>query len=609
MKILLTTLHAKYIHASLALPCLKAATNKIDGIQSVIREFTVNEHRSTVLRELAAQKADVVAFSCYIWNIEAITRLASDLKKLRPETLLVAGGPEVSYSAEEFLRDNGAFDFVICGEGEKTWREFLALLLQKGDSPITTLSIPAGIAYRNKTGIVPAREREAIENLDDIPSPFAMDLVDTTKPLVYYETSRGCPFSCAFCLSSLEKGVRSFSMQRIHADLLYLIQKEVQVVKLVDRTFNYDAGRANEIWDFILTHNRTSTFHFEIAADLLTKENIRTLTRVPAGMFRFEIGVQATGKETLSRVSRKSDPDRLLAAVTRLTEETGVTVHLDLVAGLPGENFSGFLASLGRLFPVNPHHIQVEPLKVLKGSPMVEIAIREGYAFSGTPPYTILRTSAVSFDEIGHIEEIARLLDLFFNSRRFTRSLATVEDYLALAGFFDTMASFIKKEPGTGQVSLKYLFDLMWRFGEEILPPAAISTFRDALCYDFCLGEYPSAGLLPSFFTGEGKALKSSLPRQTIDAILARMEIPSGSRVRTFTARFLSDYRTTPPVKGPVELIFVYLSSSGRGLRVEVFPLNQPQPLPEGDSSAVIQQQPQSPYQPDKLGLKTESIT
>jgi anaerobic magnesium-protoporphyrin IX monomethyl ester cyclase len=158
-------------------------------------------------------------------------------------------------------------------------------------------------------------------------------------------------------------------------------------------------------------------------------------------------------------------------------------------------------------------------------------------------------------------------------------------------------------------VSLKYLFDLMWRFGEEILPPAAISTFRDALCYDFCLGEYPSAGLLPSFFTGEEKALRSSLPRQTIDAILASVEKPSGSRVRTFTARFQSDYRTTPPLEGPVELIFVYLSSSGRGLRVEVFPLNQPQPLPESDSSAVIQQQPQSPYQPDKLGLKTESIT
>ncbi|MRR07136.1 MAG: DUF4080 domain-containing protein [Deltaproteobacteria bacterium] len=609
MKILLTTLHAKYIHASLALPCLKAATSEIQGIRSVIREFTVNEHRSTVLRELADEKADVVAFSCYIWNIETITRIAADLKKLRPETLLVAGGPEVSYSAEEFLRDNSAFDFVICGEGEKTWQKFLAQLTEKSAKHLLSKAIPAGIAYRDKTGIIAAREREAIENLDDIPSPFALNLVDTTKPLVYYETSRGCPFSCAFCLSSREKGVRSFSMARIHSDILYLIQKDVQVVKLVDRTFNYNAGRANEIWDFILRHNRSSTFHFEISADLLTEENIRTLARVPAGMFRFEIGVQATGKETLSRVSRKSDPDLLLAAVKRLTEETGVTVHLDLVAGLPGEDFSGFLASLRRLFPVNPHHIQIEPLKVLKGSPMVEIATREGYAFSATPPYTILSTSALSFDEIGQIEEISRLLDLFFNSRRFTRSLATVGKYLDLVEFFDKMASFRQKEPGTGQLSLKHLFELIWRFGNEILTASAISTFRDALCYDFCLGEYPSAGLLPSFFTGKEKELRSSLPRQTVDAILAKVEIPSGSRIRTFTARFQRDYRSTPPTEGPVEQIFVYLSSSGRGLRVEVFPLNQPQPLPASDTTAVIQQQPQSPYQPDKLGLKTESIT
>jgi anaerobic magnesium-protoporphyrin IX monomethyl ester cyclase len=570
MKIVLTTLHAKYVHASLALPCLKAATSGIEGINCVIREFTVNEPRMGVLRNLVSEEADIVAFSCYIWNIESVTRIASDLKKLQPETLLVAGGPEVSYSAEEFLRDNSAFDFVICGEGETTWQEFLALLLKKNDSPLSAHAIPAGITYRNDTDIVSARERDAIEILDEIPSPFAMDLVDTSKPLVYYETSRGCPFSCAFCLSSREKGVRSFSMERIQADILCLIQKGVQVVKLVDRTFNYDAGRANEIWNFILAHNRSSIFHFEIAADLLTEENMRMLAMVPAGMFRFEIGVQAIGKETLSRVSRKSDPDRLLANAKRLTDETGVTVHLDLVAGLPGEDFAGFLASLGRLFPANPHHIQVEPLKVLKGSPMTEIAVREGYAFSATPPYTILRTPALSFEEIGHIEGISRLLDHYYNSGRFIRSLAAVENYLPLTVFFNKMATFMKNEPGTGQVSLKSLFELMWRFGEGILPMEAFRDFRDALCYDFCLGEYPSAGILPSFFSLEGKMAKDALPRHTIEAILAGVKKPSGSRVRTFTARFINDYRTIPPTQGPVDLIFVYVSASGQGLRVEV---------------------------------------
>lgn len=576
MKILLTTLHAKFIHASLALPCLKAATNGIKGIRSVIREFTVNEHRTGILREIMREEADVVAFSCYIWNVESVTRIAADVKKVSPETLLVAGGPEVSYCAEEFLRDNSAFDFVVCGEGEKSWQEFLTILAKKGASPITTLEIPAGIAYRNKTDIVAAREREPIKNLDTIPSPFVLDLVDTSKPLVYYETSRGCPFSCAFCLSSRENGVRSFSMERIHSDILHLIQKEIQVVKLVDRTFNYDAGRANRIWEFILAHNKSSIFHFEIAADLLTEENLKTLAKVPSGMFRFEIGVQATGKETLLRVSRTSDPDLLLSKVKRLTADTGVTVHLDLVAGLPGEDYSGFLASLGRLFPTKPHHIQVEPLKVLKGSPMTDIAVREGYAFSSTPPYTILRTPELSFEEISHIEDISRLLDLYFNSRRFTRSLALMENYFPLTDFFDAMANFIKKEPGTGQGSLKSLFEQIWHFSEGILPKDAFSEFRESLCYDFCLAEYPSAGILPTFFTVECSKSKYSLSRQTIDAVLATVKKPPGSRVRTFSARFTCDYRTVPPTPGLIDLVFVYVSALGQGLRVEVFSVPPP---------------------------------
>ncbi|MRR53680.1 MAG: DUF4080 domain-containing protein [Deltaproteobacteria bacterium] len=569
MKILLTTLHAKYIHASLALPYLKAATTEIPETQTVIREFTVNEARSVILREILAEEADLVAFSCYIWNIELIARIAADVKKVRPGTLLVAGGPEVSFSAEEFLLENCAFDYVICGEGEKSWQEFLVHLTKEAAASYSAL--PAGIAYRSKNGPVPGQERAAIGNLDEIPSPFALGLVDTSKPLVYYETSRGCPFSCAFCLSSREKGVRSFSLARIRSDILYLIRNEVQVVKLVDRTFNYDAGRANEIWNFILAHNRSSTFHFEIAADLLTDENIRTLTKVPAGMFRFEIGVQAIGKETLARVGRTSDPDLLLAKVQQLTEQTGVTVHLDLVAGLPGEDFSGFLASLERLFPLNPQHIQVEPLKVLKGSPMVKIAAQEEYAFSAGPPYTILRTPYLSFEEIGHIEEISRLLDLYFNSGRFRSSLYTVARYLALTAFFNTMAYFIKKESATGQISLKNLFELMWRFGVGMLPAEAGNSFREALCYDFCRGEYPATGLRPSFFPEEWKSASESLNRNTIDSVLTKVEKPFGSRVRTFTASFSQDYRFSPPKSGQVDLIFIYISASGQGLRVEIF--------------------------------------
>jgi len=576
MKIALVTLHSRYIHASLALPCLAAAGTVVEGIETVIREFTVNEPQALVLRSLAAEEADLVAFSCYIWNVEPTVRLASDLKKLRPETVIAVGGPEVSFTAEEFLRENEAIDCVIRGEGERTWVELTRILARQGATAGLPDSMPDGVTYRTGTAAISTPDREPIFDLDEIPSPFAMGLVDMKKPLIYYETSRGCPFSCAFCLSSLEKGVRSFSPERIRGDLMFLMENDASVVKLVDRTFNYDAERADEIWDFILDRNRESRFHFEIAADLLTDRNLRTLRRAPAGMFRFEIGVQATGKETLARVGRNCDTERLLENVKRLTDETGITVHLDLVAGLPGEDLPGFLGSLQRLFPVRPHHIQVEPLKVLKGSPMAVIAEREGYVHSATPPYTILRTPDLAFADIGHIEDISRLLDLYHNSGRFRTSLSAIEQHHPLSVFFDEMALSLGKEAGIGQTSLKGLFDLLWRFARGYLEEKVSEEFHDALLYDFCLVEYPSAGSLPPFFHDDRKTIGHNSSRQTIDSVLKRIEKPPGSRVRTFTARFMKDYSAHPPTPGPTSLVFVYISTPGDGLKVRIF--SQPSP-------------------------------
>ena len=578
MKIVLATLHAKYIHASLALPSLAAATDGIDGAETVIRECTVNEPYGAVLRTLVDEDADVVAFSCYIWNVERTAGIASDLKRLNPSLFIAVGGPEVSHTAEEFLRENEAFDCVVRGEGEETWSE-LVRSLARSSAPIVLLDgLPAGITVRTGDGIVSTPDREPLKNLDVIPSPFSMGLVDLKKPLIYYETSRGCPFACAFCLSSLEKGVRSFSPERIRADLLLLMEKGVRQVKLVDRTFNYDGNRADEIWEFILARNRSSCFHFEIAADLLTDSNLRTLAKAPEGMFRFEIGVQATGRETLESVGRKSDIERLFANVRRLTRETGVTVHLDLVAGLPGENYAGFLGSLQRLFPVRPHHIQVEPLKVLKGSPMAEIARREQYVFSVGPPYTILRTPDLSFREIVRIEEISRLLDLFHNSGRFVHSLDVAGRYRPLSLFFDEMSRFMAKEGEGDRVSLKGLFDLVWRFARGFFPKDEIESFRDALRYDFCLVEYPSAGSLPDFLRDNGDCSREKLPKKAVDAVLPSVAAPPGSRVRTFAARFMKDYSVTPRAEGPVTIIFVYVSTSGAGLKVSVIPYLVPEP-------------------------------
>jgi anaerobic magnesium-protoporphyrin IX monomethyl ester cyclase len=569
MKIVLATLHAKYVHASLALPCLAAATSDLTGVITVIREFTVNEQRSSILRALMEEDAAVIAFSCYIWNVEITVRLAADLKRLRPDTMIIAGGPEVAHTAEAFLKDNPAFDWVICGEGEAVWRALVQQLLRFQPRPIPQDQLPAGIAARNGNDIFITAARGPIADLDDIPSPFSLGLVDLHKPLVYYETSRGCPFSCAFCLSSLEQGVRSFSWQRIQTDLQLLLTAGVAVVKLVDRTFNYDAKRADAIWEFILARNVTSSFHFEIAADLLTNENLSTLARVPHGMFRFEIGVQATGSETLKRVARNSDTERLFTMVRRLVAETGVTVHLDLVAGLPGEDFRGFLDSLDQLFAVRPHHIQVEPLKVLKGSAMAEIAAREGYVFSTNAPYVILRTPDLSYETICRIEDISRLLDQYYNSGRFRHTVAALAERMPLSAFFDRLAQSLNRESALLQTSVKGLFEQLWTFVSSCLEPAAREVIRDALCFDYCLGEYPSARLIPSFFPEDWQATNTSVSRDTIGEILGGIAQPPGSRVRTFSGRFARDYScTATAATGPTRFVFVYVAAAGAGLRV-----------------------------------------
>jgi anaerobic magnesium-protoporphyrin IX monomethyl ester cyclase len=574
MKILLATLHAKYIHASLALPYLAASIHDLDGIDTIVREYTVNEPPSRILRSIMDIDADVVAFSCYIWNITATGRIASDLKKLRPDTMIVVGGPEVSHTAEEVLRENSAFDAVIRGEGETTWRELVCLLKREGTFPGRSQGMPAGLTFRMGEKSIATPTREPIRDLDEIPSPFALGMVDTGKPLIYYETSRGCPYDCAFCLSSLEQGVRSFSMERIRRDLQLLMDGNVAVIKFVDRTFNYDGNRANEIWEFIIAHNRRSRFHFEIAADLLTDRNLQTLRKVPPGMFRFEIGVQATGTETLERVGRRHDTEQLLAKATRLATETGITVHLDLVAGLPGEDLKGFHRSLQMLFQVSPHHIQVEPLKVLKGSPMADIALRERYAFSSTPPYKILSTPDLSFRDIGRIEDTSRLLDLFYNSNRFIRSLAEIAQCMPLSVFFDEMTRFMPDERESGNLSLAGLFTLLWRFTETRFLFPDRETVRDAICYDFCLMEYPSGGTLPPFFPSV-KRRPHSISRNRLDDLSKRQNLIHGSRIRTFAADFMKDYTQSTPPQRAVTLVFIYITSPGQGLEVKVMPLDQ----------------------------------
>lgn len=576
MKIVLTTLHAKYAHNSLALPCLAAASAEITGVTTVIREYTINEHHATLLRALMAEDAAVIAFSCYIWNVESIVRLAVDLKRLNPALTLLAGGPEVSHTAQDFLNEHGVFDGVLRGEGEQTWRELVELLQRCHPHGPHVSDLPDGLTWRTPDGIVETAPRPPLTDLDLLSSPFARGLADLNKPLVYFETSRGCPFTCAFCMSALEQGVRTFSLERIHRDLQLLMAAGVQTVKLVDRTFNYDARRADAIWEMILSLDSPSRFHFEIAADLLTDDNFRTLARVPEGRFRFEIGVQATGRETLARVARQSDTVRLFANVRRLLRETAVTVHLDLVAGLPGEDFQGFLDSLEQLLTIRPHHIQVEPLKVLKGSPMTAIAHSEGYVWSPNAPYVILRTPLLSYGEICCIEDISRQLDLIYNSGRFPNTLTAVAGQRELAVFFRDMARQAVREQTPAQSSVRGLFEQFWTFVRESLSPTAAEDVRDALCFDYCRGEYPSTGLIPSFFPRDWQIPGTSLDRKQRELILAAIAPPPGSRVRTYEGTFAKDYTTSPPGPGPARVLFVSVAAAGAGLQVTPVRIQEP---------------------------------
>lgn len=563
VKILLTTLHARYSHSSLALPSLLANCAGLSGIKTVIREFTINEHYDTVLQRIAAEQAQVVAFSCYIWNIELTLKLVSDLKLISPETFIILGGPEVSFDSSELMSMHADIDCIVCGEGEATFRE-LANLLSDWQFPMQSAQLSAipGICFRIGDEIVVTDGRTQPAELDILPSPFQAGLVDLAKPLVYYETARGCPFSCAFCISSIENGVRSYSMARIRQDLAILMEQRVQTVKFVDRTFNYDSSRANEIWEFILGNNRDSRFHFEIAADLLTEDNLDLLGRVPANCFNFEIGVQSTNIETLSQVSRNANLRKLFHNVEQLRRNTDVELHLDLVAGLPGEDIRGFLSSLQAIMEARPHHIQVELLKVLKGAPMRSIAREHAYAFSPSPPYRIHHTPWLNFNDVVMIETIARLIERIYNSSRFKSTLQVMASVIPLSEFFSKLAEHLGQSMQLPAQNAQ-LYQYIWDFISSLLPKEKTGILRDALRYDFCLAGYP-AGSLPEFFTYPGTIKEPPREKISLPKIARILNLPASCRIRTMTCGFQHNFGTEPWEENPVKLTFAYWTATNQ---------------------------------------------
>ena len=493
MKILLTTLHSKFIHSSLALRSIKAyADLSYSDIQ--IAEFAVNEPMDRILGELALHTPDLLGFSCYLWNIEETLRIAGSLKKILPNTRILLGGPEVSYDGAEVLKRNPFVDYCVAGEGEIPFVQLLDSL--NGGRLIETVS---GLLWRDGSEIRDNGIWEAPLPLDNIPFAYGSGFMDLKHKILYYETSRGCPYSCQYCLSSARPGVRYLSVDRAVAELRAFAAAGVLQVKLVDRTFNCDPRRAREIIKALVVLDGETNFHMEVAGDLLEEELLEILKEAPSGRLQFEIGIQTVYPAALQAIRRQTDTELLKAQVKKLIALGNIHVHLDLIAGLPWEDYETFAVSFNETLALKPHRLQLGFLKLLKGSGLRSIAEEYGYAYTDYPPYEVLGNGSIRFEELYRLKGIEALLELYYNSGRYEQGLAyLIQLWRGNAfRFFEIFLNFCR---GQGHHLIAHkpaaLYRILLEFGSSC-PEVDPEVLMERLLFDFLCWEKPDK--LPGF--------------------------------------------------------------------------------------------------------------
>jgi len=445
LKLVLAVLNAKYIHSSLAVRCLRAFCRQ-GPVDAVIREYTINNSLSDMLADVYAQKPDVVGFSCYIWNVEMTLQLASMLRKILPQTVIVFGGPEVSYGSTDFLSQHPYIDYVVMGEGEKTLAALLAAL-QKGEG----VDGVSGLVYRNRTGTVVCNGvPQIISQLADVPFAYDdNDLLDLQDKILYYESSRGCPFSCQYCLSSAAAGVRFLPVERVYAEMDFFIRHKVKQVKFVDRTFNTRKTHCFAIWKYLAGIPCDTNFHFEIAAELLDDEMLDFLATVPPGRFQFEIGIQSTHEPTLAAIQRRNDWPLIVKNVQRILSYRNIHLHLDLIIGLPYENYECFSRSFNQVYGLQPDMLQLGFLKMLKGTGIREQAGDHDYVYMDQAPYEVLANRYLSYGEIRQLKILEDLFNQLYNSGRFRYTLSWLITLYG-QGAFAFYAAFAKEWEASG---------------------------------------------------------------------------------------------------------------------------------------------------------------
>lgn len=441
MKILLTAINSKFVHSNLAVRYLRAFTKDMN-YDCKIREFSINDRDEKILEEIIKERPNVVAFSTYIWNIEIIKRLSNLIKLVDEDIEILYGGPEVSYDSQNILKElNG--EYIIEGEGEKTYREFVEYKL--GEREINSIRS----LYYKVDGEVISNGKRPLMNMNELIFPYEED-ENLDNKIVYYEASRGCPFNCKYCLSSTTHGVRFLDIDRVKQELKYFIDKEVRLVKFVDRTFNCNHKFTMAIWEFLINQDTKTQFHFEISADILKKSELELLRKAPKDRFQFEVGVQTTNDDVLNRINRFVNFSDIKEKVEELIQIRNIKQHLDLIAGLPGEDYNSFKNSFNDVYSISPEEIQLGFLKLLRGSSMREEAEEYGMKYSPYPPYEILKTKDISYDELIKLKKVEEMVDKYYNSQKFDNIIKYLVNkfdtpfdfYYTLGTYFDSKGYF-----------------------------------------------------------------------------------------------------------------------------------------------------------------------
>lgn len=547
MKILLAACNAKYIHSNLAVYNLKSCSGEYSS-RVVVKEYTINQIRDDILKDIYLEKPDVICFSCYIWNISFVRELVPDLKKILPQVEFWAGGPEVSYDAVEFLKKNPAFFGVMVGEGEETFHELAGYYIERKPE---TLSEIRGVAFRDENkdrDIVHTGWRELMD-LSKVPFAYS-NLTEFKNRIIYYESSRGCPFSCSYCLSSIDKKLRFRDIELVKKELQFFIDNKVPQVKFVDRTFNCKHDHAMEIWRYITEHdNGITNFHFEISADLLRAEELALMKTMRPGLIQLEIGVQSTNPQTIKAIRRTMDFEKLKRIVEQIHSFGNIHQHLDLIAGLPYEGYDSFHKSFCDVYALHPEQFQLGFLKVLKGSHMMEMTGEYQILYKDREPYEVLSTAWLTYEEILRLKMVESMVEVYYNSGQFKNTLVFLEKYFDDPfRMYEALGRFYEKK-GYSEISHSRMrrYEILMEFAGEQkeIPPEALS---DVMLLDLYLRENLKSR--PSFASDQ-----KPYERLIWDYRKAK-KIPKTAHIEVFRdgKRLLFDYTDRDPLTNNAQL-------------------------------------------------------